>query len=206
MKKLLTSLVLSTFVLFTGSVLAVDGFNTTPAKIKPEVASIINSTVSNPDNLEEYYWNGYKAWKFKYTSELNAAFEALGGKTGNTNGVQSVTTYYDYVRYTKYFPNRSPFQCVGFAKFASTISETRLGDAQHWIQGVQVTKDNLPAQGTVIATFDSNGEYEGHIGIFVSGNDDRIYMLDQNSGSAGNLRYHALLFSGTASNYYVVEI
>lgn len=210
MKKALVSLVLSASILFTGSALAVDLFSTTPAKIKPEVASIINSTVSDPSNLEEYYWEGYKAWKFKHTSELNSEFEALSGKVGSANGIQSVTTDYDYIRMSRIAPNKTPFQCVGFAKFASTISATRTGDARYWTQGERVTKNNLPPQGTVIATFDEDGEYVGHIGIFVSGNDDRIYMLDQNAEGEGTISYHAITFDGSgkndADNYYVVEI
>mgnify|MGYP003682989469 CR=1 FL=1 len=206
MKKLFASLVLSASVLITGSAIAASGFNTTPAKITPEFASVINNTVKDQSQLEEYYENGYKAWKFKYSSDLSQEFNNLGGKTANTNGIQSVTTYWDYNMMVEHHPTKYPYQCVGFAKIASNISDTKFGHPTYWTKGEQVLPDNLPPQGTVIATFFDNGTFEGHVGIFVSGNDDRIYMIDQNYKGSGDIRYHAVSFnSGSASKYYVVE-
>jgi hypothetical protein len=211
MKKLLLSLALSTTVLFTGSALASGIFNTSPAKITPGFASVINNAVKNSSNLEEYYHHGYKAWKFKYSSALNSQLSNLSGKTGNTSGIQSVTTDFDYDLMVQHFSNESPYQCVGFAKIASNIDDEELGHPTNWVKGEQITPSNLPPQGTVIATFFDNDTYQGHVAIFVSGNSNRIYVVDQNSQSDGEMKYHAIPFNNGsrtvhgADNYYVVE-
>lgn len=212
MNKYLKLIILSTLFL-SNSIFAVDGFTTNPAKITPEFASLINNVVKDQNNLEEYYLFGYKAWNFKYNTSLNNDLTALGGKSEQTGIYQSFTTYFDYKNLKAVSDYSKPFyQCVGFVKIASNIHVGHYGLTRYWTKGDKLTSTNLPASGTVIATFfGENGVYGGHTAIFVSGNSQRIYVIDQNADGTGTMKYHALPFDGgdtanSAGNYHIVEI
>jgi hypothetical protein len=103
------------------------------------------------------------------------------------------------------------YSCVGFIKAVSNAGWTGV-----WSPGERITTTNFPVSGTIIATF-TNQTYQNndtsHVAIFVAGNSDRIYVIDQNAeGTAaapeGIIRVRAITFNGrgtqNAGNYYVV--
>lgn len=218
MKKIIF-LILVTLISVT-SLYSVDvGYKT--AIMHDSFRQAINNLAKDSNNLEETTYKGEKAWRFLYNVNTVNALKDFG-KVGESNGAISLTTFSDFSRITKYNSendsseeDKYPYQCVGFAKAASTLPDYRSGDSSNWkiINKTRVTKSNLPKPGTVIASFSGiDGKYDGtndHIGIFIRGNSDYIYMLDQNIEIEGEIWLHILPFSGygknNAGNYYVVE-
>ncbi|CAG0969288.1 hypothetical protein ANRL3_01395 [Anaerolineae bacterium] len=99
-------------------------------------------------------------------------------------------------------------QCVSYVK---TVCPT-LPSTSSWKKGALVkdNKDILP--GTVIATFNSSGNYEGHAAIYDSQIPAGINVYDQwvtppNPKAVGPrlLRWGAHGNSNNADNFYVVE-
>ena len=112
-------------------------------------------------------------------------------------------------------------QCVDFVKAVSNTANIASGD---WIRGNHVLSSGGIAQGTVIATFKSNGRYDswggtGHVAVFdrwhwtYSGgrwNIDGFYVWDANYVRSLLTGRHLLKqrSSGVnnANNYYVVRV
>lgn len=109
-------------------------------------------------------------------------------------------------------------ECVSFAK-ALSKSDVVTGD---WEKGSKVMSYNLIQPGTVIATFNSNGDYSpGHTAIFrgytySNGQRSGILVWDQNylPSHYGVVARHSIGSKGTtyltdpnnANNYYVVRV
>jgi len=112
-------------------------------------------------------------------------------------------------------------QCVSFVK---SLSKNNVATS-NWIRGRQVINNGDLSQGTVIATFKSNGKYDSwgettHVAIFdrwhwvyLGGGRwkiDGFYVWDQNYVSSYVVGRHLLKQSGlgnnNADNYYVVRI
>lgn len=99
-------------------------------------------------------------------------------------------------------------QCVSYVK---TVCPSLLGTIS-WKKGVLVKNNMRILPGTVIATFNSSGKYEGHAAIYVSQNSAGINVYDQwvtppNPKAVGPrlLRWGAHGNSNNGDNFYVVE-
>ncbi len=105
------------------------------------------------------------------------------------------------------------YQCVGLVK---AVGINFSGGTSTWVRGRNIV-DRTPRKGYVIATFDSNGNYDfGHVAIVLKAYDDHIVVIDQNWADTtagqtpvGQIYIHSINFSGTgvsnASNYYIVR-
>lgn len=103
------------------------------------------------------------------------------------------------------------YQCVGLVK---AVGINFSGGTSTWVRGRNIV-DRTPRKGYVIATFDSNGNYDfGHVAIVLATYDDHIIVIDQNwdgtgSNPVGQIYIHSIDFSGTgvsnATNYYIVR-
>lgn len=100
-------------------------------------------------------------------------------------------------------------QCAEFAQKLTGAPLTR-----YWRPGDRAI-DRCPPAGTVIATFDSSGNYDGHTAIVVNCTSTSLDVFDSNwidSTSTSNLLHvgrHSFSTAGTtrlskADNYYVV--
>jgi len=212
MRKSLSMIMLIVFVLMSVTSAIGGTFPTAPAKIDDSFRIAINSITADPNNVDEYQLNGYDAYKIYYSSSVNSQLSAFG-KTGNTGGYQALTAYYDYNTLVNL--GQQPFQCVGFVKTTTSLPDTLYGNPSYWTKGAAITTSSLPATGTVIATFsDDNGtKFNGvlgdHTAIFVQGDSNHIYLLDQDGGD-GYINIRAITFNSSsgndnAGNYYVVE-
>jgi hypothetical protein len=109
-------------------------------------------------------------------------------------------------RYTK--ANDYCGQCVSYVKqVCPTLPATT-----SWKQGAQVKDNNKIVAGTVIATFNASGKYEGHAAIYVSQSPAGVYVYDQyvappNPKPVGprTLRWGAPRDVNNGDKFYVVE-
>ena len=99
-------------------------------------------------------------------------------------------------------------QCVSYVKQVCPA----LPATGHWKKGIPVKGNDGIAAGTVIATFNSSGKYEGHAAIYVSQSDAGIKVYDQyvtppNPKAVGPrlLRWGAHGNSNNGDNFHVVE-
>jgi hypothetical protein len=99
-------------------------------------------------------------------------------------------------------------QCVSYVKkVCPTLPQT-----SKWKKGTP-TKGNKTIQaGTVIATFNTSGKYEGHAAIYVSQDEKGILVYDQyvtppslKAVGPRTLRFGASGNSNNGNNFYVVE-
>jgi Regulator of chromosome condensation (RCC1) repeat len=103
-----------------------------------------------------------------------------------------------------------PGDCVSAA---DALSDYKFG-ALGWVKGNPVMATGTTVtEGTVIATFGSDGTYTGHAAIFKKYTDDKtgFWVWDQNWLTRGEFGTHLLDtagtdFTGNANNYYVVLI
>lgn len=103
-------------------------------------------------------------------------------------------------------------QCVSLVKALSKNDVT----TSNWQKGNSVMATNSVVPGTVIATFDSNGNYYGHVAVFrgyidsSSGGRVGIMVYDQNYVSPLVVGKHDLMASGSGVNdadkYYAVRV
>lgn len=99
-------------------------------------------------------------------------------------------------------------QCVSYVKVVcAQLPATAL-----WKKGAPVKNNAKIAAGTVIATFNATGRYEGHAAIYVSQNPTGVTVYDQYvTGAAPKsvgprvLRWGANGRSNNGDNFYVVE-
>ena len=99
-------------------------------------------------------------------------------------------------------------QCVSFVKkVCPTLPLT-----SNWSKGLHVRDNVAIAPGTVIATFNKAGKYEGHAAIYVSQTSLGINVYDQyvtppSPKAVGPrlLRWNARGNSNNGNNFYVVE-
>lgn len=99
-------------------------------------------------------------------------------------------------------------QCVSYVKkVCPTLPTTTL-----WKKGLPVRDNKKILPGTVVATFNSSGRYEGHSAIYVNQNRIGIDVYDQyvtppNPKAIGprKLRWGAHGNSNNGDNFYVVE-
>lgn len=180
------------------------------ARISNEFKNTMNYLDDNPDNVLEATINGATGWKFLYTSETSDVYTGFG-QFGQVDDLGSI--------YISLAPinevNAVGYQCVGFVKSASL--DLRNTGTSQWMRGERVTSSVLPTSGTIIATFDSFGNYDhGHVAVYIAKIGNYIYVLDQNwdgtgSNPVGKIYLHAIPFSGNggvndANSYYRVEI
>lgn len=103
-------------------------------------------------------------------------------------------------------------ECVAFVQFASNLNWIQ---SSKWGKGAKVTKSNLPLRGTVLATFDSNGDYgadddkNGHTVVTLSSDSTGVIVIDENYGNEGKvhiwkMRFDSNGFYSNPSNYNVV--
>jgi hypothetical protein len=99
-------------------------------------------------------------------------------------------------------------QCVSYVKkVCPTLPPTGV-----WTKGAPVKDNQSILAGTVIATFNSAGKYEGHAAIYVSQNKTGIVVYDQyvtppNPSPVGSrtLRWNAHGNSNNGNNFFVVD-
>jgi hypothetical protein len=99
-------------------------------------------------------------------------------------------------------------QCVSYVKqVCPTLPATSA-----WTKGTAAKNNQTIAAGTVIATFNDSGKYEGHAAIYVSQDPIGIKVYDQyitppNPKAVGprTLRWRAKGNSNNGDNFYVVE-
>lgn len=99
-------------------------------------------------------------------------------------------------------------QCVSYVKKACP----ELPATSRWKKGLPVKDNQNILSGTVIATFNSAGNYEGHAAIYVSQNDKGIVVYDQYATPpipkpVGErvLRWEASGRSNNGNNFCIVE-
>jgi hypothetical protein len=99
-------------------------------------------------------------------------------------------------------------QCVSYVK---TVCPS-LPATSYWKRGAAVKENKALLPGTVIATFNSSGKYEGHAAIYVNQTSAGINVYDQwvtppNPKAVGPrlLRWGARGNSNNGDNFYVVE-
>ena len=99
-------------------------------------------------------------------------------------------------------------QCVSYVKQVCP----GLPATTSWKQGAQVKGNDKILVGTVIATFNASGKYEGHAAIYVSQGPAGVYVYDQyvappNPKPVGprTLRLGAPLDVNNGEKFYVVE-
>lgn len=99
-------------------------------------------------------------------------------------------------------------QCVSYVKM---VCPSLLATSS-WKKGEHVKNIKKIFPGTVIATFNSSGKYEGHAAIYVSQNSSGVNVYDQwvtppNPKAVGLrlLRWGAHGNSNNGDNFYVVE-
>jgi hypothetical protein len=99
-------------------------------------------------------------------------------------------------------------QCVSYVKkVCPSLPQTSM-----WKKGVQVKNATNVLAGTVIATFNANGRYEGHAAIYVRQGPTGITVCDQyrtppSPKAVGErlLRWGAHGNSNNGDNFYVVD-
>jgi len=98
-------------------------------------------------------------------------------------------------------------QCVSYVKaVVPTLPETK-----KWKKGALVKYNVTLMAGTVIATFNSSGNYFGHAAIYESQTDDGLNVVDQWITAPAMpihrrmLRFGAHGNSNNGDNFYVVE-
>lgn len=99
-------------------------------------------------------------------------------------------------------------QCVSYVKKVCPA----LPATSKWTKGLAVKGNINIVSGTVIATFNAAGSYEGHAAIYVSQNDIGIVVYDQyatppNPKAVGErvLRWGASGNSNNGNNFFIVE-
>lgn len=166
--------------------------------------SVISST-QDANNIEAATINGKHATKFLYTEHTAAAFDWIGSVLEHDDGYISAAS-----------ETRFGYQCVGFVKGVAPGVNVH---TSNWKPDTAVSADSLPAMGSVIATFNSNNKYFGHVAIYLSGNSEGIYVIDQNWDDTtfgvnwvGKIYTHFIPFDNSnsltnnANNYYTVKI
>lgn len=98
-------------------------------------------------------------------------------------------------------------QCVSFVRTVCPL----LPPTGQWKQGIQVRSNQVIA-GTAIATFNADGNYEGHAAIFDSQGQPGIFVYDQwvtppNPQAVARrlLRWGAHGLANNGDNFYVVD-
>ncbi len=91
-------------------------------------------------------------------------------------------------------------QCVGFVKAISL-----LGYTGYWEPNGIINSNNV-SYGDIIATFDSNENYDGHVAVILSIDNDGAWVMDQNwiendTTNGGYIRIHYI----DDSNYSLVS-
>jgi hypothetical protein len=68
-------------------------------------------------------------------------------------------------------------ECVEFPKqVAGAASPAK----EKWVPGDYISPENPPPEGTWVATFNENGDYDGHVGAFSHfDKDGNLYLYDQ---------------------------
>ena len=99
-------------------------------------------------------------------------------------------------------------QCVSYVKQVCPS----LPQTAKWKKGAQAKNAAKLLPGTVIATFNDDGNYEGHAAIYISQNADGITVIDQyrtppnpKPVSQRLLRFGARGRSNDGDQFYVVE-
>ncbi|QIR38854.1 BPSL0067 family protein [Tolypothrix sp. PCC 7910] len=102
------------------------------------------------------------------------------------------------------------YQCWDFV---ALVTNTTSMSTSNWKKGANIIENRKVELGTAIATFGSNGKYEGHTAIFAGyGTENGVsgfYVWDQNwDGSSVQKHFIRTDRSGTsdADNYYVVQV
>ncbi|MEE3626113.1 BPSL0067 family protein [Nitrospirillum sp. BR 11752] len=100
-------------------------------------------------------------------------------------------------------------QCVSYVTQVCPSLPVRTG---LWRRGDRVKENKNIVAGTVIATFDSNGHYDGHAAIYDHQTDDGIYVYDQwitgTAPQAVSLRlilWQGRGVSNTGNKFFIVE-
>ena len=99
-------------------------------------------------------------------------------------------------------------ECVSYVKFVTPeLPQTSL-----WRKGKPVKGSKDMMRGTVIATFNANGRYQGHAAIYESQTDRFINVVDQwitpphpQPIRRRTLRFGAIGNSNNGENFFVVE-
>jgi len=95
-------------------------------------------------------------------------------------------------------------ECVAAVKFFCKAPQTAL-----WRKGILVKGNLSIQQGTAIATFTSEGRYQGHAAIYVGQNASGLKVLDQWNAQKFHSRPIRFIGGNGASNqgdkFYVVE-
>lgn len=198
MKNIFKALVVLSISFFSMQV-----FATEKASLDTDFNAALTRLVRHSYNLNQTVIQGRTAYRFWFTTETDDEFDNFGTTDEDQYGFISVAPQAELNAGFGY-------QCVGFVK-----SATDLGSTSTWVEGDSVTSFNLPERGDVIATFDSNGDYDfGHVAIVLGTNANYVYVIDQNwegtgANPVGRVIIHAIPFNGTglgdADSYSIVE-
>ena len=105
----------------------------------------------------------------------------------------------------------SPDFCGQCVSYVTTVCPTIPVATSKWKKGVQVKGNSALAEGTAIATFDTDGKYKGHAAIYVKQDDTGIHVYDQWITGAGKgvgprvLKWDGVGVSNNGSGFHVVE-
>jgi hypothetical protein len=95
-------------------------------------------------------------------------------------------------------------QCVDLAKAVSN----RTSATTTWVKGAAALGASLPA-GTIVATFDTSGNYSGHVGVLAGSTATSIVLWDSNWSLDGLVKWHTIYSTGSglgdARKYFVVK-
>ncbi|GLQ95193.1 BPSL0067 family protein [Dyella acidisoli] len=106
----------------------------------------------------------------------------------------------------------SPYLCGQCVSYVKRVCPS-LPATAHWTKGAPVKNNNSIAPGTVIATFNASGRYEGHAAIYVSQDPHHgvtvydQYVTPPSPKPVGErvLRWGAHGNSNNGDKFYVVE-
>ncbi|MEB2313348.1 MAG: hypothetical protein OZ928_15995 [Polyangiaceae bacterium] len=93
-------------------------------------------------------------------------------------------------------------QCVDFAKAVSG----RTSATSTWVKSAPAL--SAATEGVVVATFDSSGNYSGHVGVY-AGYSNGMILYDANWSLDGLVKKHTLVTTGTGladpTRYFIVK-
>lgn len=104
-----------------------------------------------------------------------------------------------------------PDYCGQCVSYVTTVCPTIPVNTGKWKKGVPVKGNATIVEGTAVATFGANGQYQGHAAIYVKQDEAGMSVYDQwitGSGKAVGLRVIAWDGTGISNRgdgFYVVE-
>lgn len=105
----------------------------------------------------------------------------------------------------------NPHYCGQCVSFVTTVCANIPVSTAQWRKGNRVKGNTTIADGTVIATFNAEGQYHGHAAIYVSQDETGIHVYDQWITGTGKgigprlIKWNGQGVSNNGEGFYVVE-